>query len=185
MKALFIIGSPRRDGNTAFITGKIADGMKEAGIEIETINLGSMNIHYCQGCGVCEKTRQCVQRDDMDTIIKSMIDANIILIASPSYWGDITGQLKVFFDRSTPLCNAKDGTTPFPKGKIGIAIALRKGNSPGENLHIIESIQHYFGHLYIVPKARYTIEGIGSVEDILRQQDKIDEAYRIGLNILR
>jgi multimeric flavodoxin WrbA len=185
MKALCIISSPQESGNTAYITGKIIEGMEAAGIRAEKVCLGSMNIHYCRGCGICEKTRRCVQRDDMDTMIESMIAANIILIASPSYWGDITGQLKVFFDRSTPLCNAINGTTGIPEGKTGIAVAVRRGRSPGENMHIIESIEHYFGHLGIAPKGRYMIEGVGAIADIICRQEKIDEAYGLGLNILK
>lgn len=73
-----------------------------------------------------------------------------VIIASPSYWGDVPGQLKVFFDRCTPLCNTGEGGTSVPKGKVGISIAVRAGTRQEENMHLIDS-EHYFGHLEVKP----------------------------------
>lgn len=105
-RALCIIGSPRENGCTSFIVQKVAQGMIDSGIDVKSYVLGVMDIKYCKGCKACYKSRKCVQRDDMDLIIKDLFESDIILVASPSYWGDISGQLKVFFDRCTPLYNS-------------------------------------------------------------------------------
>jgi len=184
MKAICIVGSPNPDGSTAFLVDKIIDGMNMAGVEAERFVLGQLNINYCQGCQECETTQECVQRDDMDTLLAGILDADIVLLASPSYWGDVTGQMKVFIDRSLPLCNAKTGQTPVPEGKIGIAVAVRAGSSVGENQHIVDTFEHYFGHLGIELRASVMVEGVDSPADLERNAPKIAEAVDVGRNII-
>ncbi len=183
MKAICIIGSPNPKGSTATIVDKIIEGMSINNIEIKRYVLGEMNINYCKGCKVCYKTRKCIQNDDMEVVIKDLCESDIVVIASPSYWGDVTGQLKVFFDRSTPLCDTNGGTE-VPKGKIGISVAVRTGQRVEENMHLIEAIEHYYGHLGIRSVARYTVEGVQYKEDFEVKYDKVEEAYKLGTNIL-
>lgn len=184
MKAICIIGSPRANGTTACVVDKIIEGMKINNIDVEKIVLGQMEIKYCKGCKACFESRKCVQHDDMDLILKHLFEADIVLISSPSYWGDVTGQLKVFFDRSTPLCDTNGGTT-VPKGKIGISVAVRTGQRVEENMHLIHTVEHYFGHLGIEPVKRFTVEGVPTKESFESKQDKVDEAFSLGINILK
>jgi multimeric flavodoxin WrbA len=126
--------------------------------------------------------RALVQRDDMDRVIADLMRADVVLVASPSYWGDVTGQLKVFIDRCLPLCNARAGTTSVPPGKVGIAVAIRAGSRKAENQHIIDTIEHYFGHLGIEPVARFTAERIDAVSDFCNAH--IAEARRLGRSVI-
>jgi multimeric flavodoxin WrbA len=185
MKALCIIGSPRENGCTSFITGKVAQGMIDSGIEVKSYVLGSLDIMYCKGCKTCYKTRKCIQRDDVDQIINDLFESDIILVAAPSYWGDVPGQLKVFFDRCTPICNTGEGGTSVPKGKIGISVAVRAGHRQEENMHLINCIEHYFGHLEIKPVERYTVERINDVSDFENRKEELEKAYLVGRNILK
>jgi multimeric flavodoxin WrbA len=184
MKAICIIGSPNENGNTAFIVDKIIQGMSANNIDIKRYVLGSMNINYCKGCKSCYETRRCVQQDDMELILKEMSESDVVLIASPSYWGNVTGQLKVFFDRCTPWCDTLDGGTTMPKGKIGISIAIRAGQSEKENQHIIHEIAHYFSHLGIRPVKSLTIEGILHKADFEVNPKKLHDAHDLGLSVI-
>lgn len=183
MKTCCIIGSPREKGNTAFIVDQVVTGMTEKGIDVKRYGLGALNINYCRGCHSCKETRRCVQRDDMDLVIQDLFEADIVLVASPSYWGDVTGQLKVFIDRCTPLCNAKTGETSVPPGKVGVAVAIRAGQSVSENQHIIDTIEHFFGHLGIALVETYTLEGVDQPADLEGKDAKIHEAYELGLRV--
>ena len=183
MKAICIVGSPREDGSTALLVGQIAKGLELRGIEVDCYLLGALSIGYCQGCRECETTRRCVQRDDMDMLLAGILDADIVLLDSPSYWGDVTGQMKAFIDRSLPLCNASTGHTPVPPGKVGVAVAVRAGRSPGENQHILDTFEHYFGHLGVVLGAVLTAEGINEPSDLERCPAKLEEAYSLGLDV--
>ncbi len=117
MKAVCIIGSPNEYGNTAFVVDQIIDGMIETDIKVERLALGKMEINYCQGCKICDTTRRCVQRDDMDALIKTIEDADILLVASPSYWGNVSGQLKVFSIGACRCLIPEAGRPDFPRGK--------------------------------------------------------------------
>jgi multimeric flavodoxin WrbA len=183
MKALCIIGSPREDGSTALVVGKMIEGLVERGVDVARYGLGSLEINYCKGCHTCEQIRRCVQRDVMDVIVKDLFEADSVVVASPSYWGDVTGQLKVFIDRCNPLCNAKTGETEVPPGKIGVAVAVRAGQSVAENQHIVDTIAHFFGHLGIALLGRLTVEGVEQPADLRQKPEKMQEAYELGLRI--
>jgi multimeric flavodoxin WrbA len=182
MKALFIVGSPREKGCSSLIVDRVIDGL-EGKIDIVKHVLGKRVINYCLGCKACSTTRRCIQRDDMDILFRDMYKSDIIIIAAPSYWGDVPGQLKVFFDRSTPLCNTNQGGTPIPKGKKGYSIAIRAGNRAEENMQLIKSIEHYFSHLEIEPMDRLSFEGIKEIDDVLNNPDVLQKAYEFGQKI--
>lgn len=183
MKAICIVGSPNSNGSTSYVSDKIIEGLKVNNIETKKYVLGEMNINYCKGCNSCHETRKCIQTDDMDKIFADLYDSDIVIIASPSYWGDVTGQLKVFFDRSTPLCDT-NGETLVPKGKLGISVSIRAGSHVEENIHLINAIEHYYGHLGIKPIKRFTIEGVNTKNDLIKKQDKLNEAFELGKNII-
>ena len=185
MKAICIIGSPRESGSTAFLVERIMDGMTAAGVQVRRLSLGQLNIGYCQGCRECETTRRCIQRDDMDQLLGGILESEIVLLASPSYWGDVTGQMKVFIDRSLPLCNAATGETPVPEGKVGIAVALRAGRSTAENKHLVDTFEHYFGHLGIRMAASLTVEGIDTLVDMENSKAELEKAYDLGHKVVR
>lgn len=184
MKAICIIGSPRGNGNTAYIVDKVIEGMKTQDIIVSRYCLGDMKIGYCLGCKSCYEDGKCIQQDDINIIMQDLMESDIVLVASPSYWGDITGQLKVFFDRNTPYCNTNMKRPIFPEGKVGISIAIRAGQTKMENIHIIESIEHYFGHLGIKPIAQLAIESLEKSSDLKNKKKEIDNAYELGVNIL-
>lgn len=170
MKIVFLNGSARENGNTHFLLSKIKDSLDKQKTESEIINISEKDINYCLGCHSCETTRVCIQKDGVDEIYDSLKKADLICVASPSYWGDITGQLKVFIDRSTPYCNTINNTTTFPRGKLSCAIAIRAGSAKEENDTVISSITHYLGHLEIKHQFNETFESIRSKDD-LKEED--------------
>lgn len=130
---------------------------------------------------VCARTGQCIQRDDMDLLIADLLIADVVVMASPSYWGDVTAQLKTFIDRCTPLSNTRLEKTIVPPGKRGIAVAVRAGQSLQENQHIVDTIAHMYGHLGITLAASVTLEGIRIPADLTTE--KLQSGYQIGRSI--
>ncbi len=101
-KILIISGSPRIHGNSDILCDEFKRGALEAGHEVEKINLGTKKINYCLGCGVCNATGKCVQKDDMAEILQKMVEADVIVLASPVYFYAMNGQMKTFIDRTVP-----------------------------------------------------------------------------------
>lgn len=99
---LIISASPRKNGNSALLCGRFAQGAEESGHKTETVFLASENIRYCMGCGVCNSTHQCVMKDDMAEILDKMVNADVIVLATPVYFYSMDGQMKTFIDRTVP-----------------------------------------------------------------------------------
>ncbi len=177
MKILFLNGSARSNGNTNALLSIIAEKLDRNVFEARIINISDYKISYCLGCHSCETTRKCIQNDEMENIYHAFEKSDLICIASPSYWGYVTGQLKVFFDRSLPFCNTIHGETTFPKGKRGIALSIRAGANEKESLEIIKAIEHYFSHLEITPLSNMTFENVKNNTDLtsIEVKKKIDE----------
>lgn len=101
-KVLIISASPRKNGNSDLLCDRLAQGALESGHKVEKIFLASKNIGYCRGCGVCNATHQCVQKDDMAEILEKMVAADVIVLATPVYFYTMDGQMKTFIDRTVP-----------------------------------------------------------------------------------
>ena len=95
VKAVLVSGSPRKNGNTVTILNEIGRGLQNQGFEIKYFILHECTIHLCVGCKTCYKTGDCVHDDDVALIMQEVFDAQLAVIASPSYWGDVTAQLKL------------------------------------------------------------------------------------------
>ncbi len=99
---LIISSSPRRGGNSDLLCDQFLKGAQEAGHRVEKIRLSEQKIHYCTGCGVCNATHRCVQPDDMALLLEKMVQADVIVLATPVYFYSMDGQLKTFIDRTVP-----------------------------------------------------------------------------------
>ena len=77
-------------------------GAQEAGNQAEKIFLKDKNINYCLGCGACQKSGSCVQKDDMKEIMDKMVDADVIVMATPVYFYSMSAQMKTLIDRTCP-----------------------------------------------------------------------------------
>jgi len=100
MKTVCVLGSPRPNGNSHAIAGYFCDRLKSIGAEVQSFNLNKLNYHGCQACMVC-KTKQdrCVLKDDLTPVLDAVREADLLVMATPVYFGDITSQLKGFVDR--------------------------------------------------------------------------------------
>ena len=183
MKALCISGSPRRNGNTARILGEVARGLKNRGVVVKQIVLSDLNIKYCLGDKSCFQTGDCIQRDDVAKIVHEMYDSQLVIVASPSYWGDVTAQMKTFIDRCTPYCDGNPVRKARPKETKGVAIAVRAGNNKKGNENLVDTIEHFLGHHGIPLITSFTVEGIDTIEDLDNRPEIMRQAYNFGYNL--
>lgn len=99
-KVLILSGSPRKGGNSDILCDEFARGAAEAGHAVEKIRVAEKNIGYCRGCYACKESGICVQKDDMAEVLQKMIDADVLVLASPVYFYSIDAQLKAVIDRT-------------------------------------------------------------------------------------
>ncbi len=101
-KVLILSASPRRGGNSDTLCDEFLRGARDAGHEAEKVFLRDRKINYCTGCGVCNSTHQCVQKDDMADVLDKMVSADVIVMATPVYFYTMDAQMKTLIDRTVP-----------------------------------------------------------------------------------
>lgn len=100
-KVLILSGSPRKGGNSDLLCDAFARGATEAGNTVEKIRVAEKKVAPCSGCYYCtESGGVCVHRDDMAEILQKMIDADVLVLASPVYFYSVCAQLKAVIDRT-------------------------------------------------------------------------------------
>ncbi|HEY9060720.1 MAG TPA: flavodoxin family protein [Pseudobacteroides sp.] len=106
-KVIGIVGSPRRGGNTSAIVNQVLKGAEASGAEIKIYYLNEFEIKGCQSCMYCRKNDSCSLKDDMQTIFEDMKSADAVILGSPIYIHQVSGQMKIFMDRLYPFTNEK------------------------------------------------------------------------------
>lgn len=128
MKIVALLGSPRSKGNSAAITECFLETAKGIGAETRSFVLNRLNYQGCQACRACKKTSEiCVLKDGLTAVLEDVRQADVIVFASPVYFGDLTGQMKTFIDRTysylTPdFYRDPDNASRLPPGKTAVWI---------------------------------------------------------------
>ncbi len=162
MKALAINGSPRRDGNTRLLLESALAPLAQAGWATELVQIGGKAIHGCRACGMCmeERDNRCSSsRDCFNEVFEKMLGADAILLGSPTYFADVTAEMKALMDRAGFVAMANGSALA---GKIGAAVvAVRRGGGT----HAFDTMNHlFFISQMIVPGSTYWNLGYGLQE---------------------
>jgi len=159
MYALAINGSPRKGGNTESMLQHVLEPLAAAGWDTELYQLGGKEIRGCMACYKCfeRKDRQCaVKKDCLNDVIEKMFRADAIILGSPTYFADVTAEIKALMDRSGLVSIANGGLL---RGKIGAGVvAVRRGGGT----HVFDTMNHLFQiSEMIVPGSTYWNIGYG------------------------
>ncbi len=170
MKVVAFNGSPRKDGNTAVLIAKVCEVLEAEGIETEIVQLGGNAIRGCTACYQCfeKKDGECAVKTDMiNDCAAKMRDADGVILGSPTYFADITAELKALIDRAGLIAKANDAL--FSR-KIGAAVvAVRRGGS----IHAFDTINHFFLiNEMIIPGSCYWNMGVGRDKGEVREDEE-------------
>lgn len=99
-KVLILSGSPRKGGNSDLLCDEFMRGAMKSGNEVKKIRVTEKKIGYCRACYACKETGECVIKDDMADVLQKIIDADVIVLASPVYFYSVDAQLKTLIDRT-------------------------------------------------------------------------------------
>jgi multimeric flavodoxin WrbA len=127
MKIVAVLGSPRPQGNSNTLARAFLQAAAQQGAEVTEYLLNQMDFQGCQGCGACKTKRDtCILEDALTPVLEAVRDAAVLVLASPVYFGDLSGQLKCFFDRTYSYFNP-DFSCRMPPGKQ-VVMVLTQGN---------------------------------------------------------
>lgn len=136
MKIVTILGSPRSRGNSTAIARRFLETAADLGAEIGTYELNRLNYRGCQGCYACKKNLDhCILNDDLTGVLTAVAEADVVVLATPVYYGDVTAQFKGFFDRTYSYLKPDYLTNPVPSRLAAkkLVFILTQGH-PDENL---------------------------------------------------
>ena len=136
MKIVSLLGSPRSNSNSSAIANHFLKTAAALGAETRAFELNRLSYRGCQGCYACKKTHDiCALKDDLTEVLAAVADADLVLLASPVYFGDITSQLKGFMDRTFSYLVPDYRTNPQPSrlAPKKLVFVLTQGN-PDEAL---------------------------------------------------
>ena len=182
MKVVAFNGSARKDGNTAILINHALEELEKQDIETEMIQLSGQRIRGCTACYKCfdNKDKKCaVTEDAMNEYIARMLDADGIILASPTYFADVSAELKALIDRAGLVARANDNMF---RRKVGAAIvAARRAGA----IHAFDTINHFFliGEM-IIPGSSYWNVGLGLKKgDAQNDQEGLQTMQHLGQNM--
>lgn len=185
MKVVAFNGSPRRDGNTAILVGRVCAGLEGQGIGTEQVSLVGMPLRGCIACGRCAVERNgccAVQDDAANDCIEKMVAADGIILASPVYFQDVTAEMKALIDRAGFVARSNGRMLA---GRVGASVAaLRRTGGVGT----IDTLNHFFlsGEMVIVGRAiGFGMEKGEVVKDLEGMQQAESLGQRMALLMTR
>ena len=182
MKVVAFNGSARKDGNTAILIGKVFRVLETEGIETELIQLAGSRILGCIACMKCfkNKDQRCsVKEDNANECIEKMLGADGIILGSPTYFANVSTEMKALIDRAGMVSRANNDMLAR---KVGAAVvAVRRAGS----IHVFNSINHFFfiGQM-IVPGSSYWNLGMGREKgEVEKDEEGIQTMKDLGRNM--
>jgi len=167
VKVLLISSSPHRGKSSTFLLAKeVLRGLKEEGVSCEEMHLGDCKVLFCESCEAChKKILQCPLKDDVNIILRKMLDADGIILSSPNYINHVTGSMKVLLDRSAHFIHCKRLLGKYVAGVV------TSGSGFAEM--VLEYIG-YYGHIC----GGQCSGGVSAMRTF--GQDKKEEAFQLG-----
>jgi multimeric flavodoxin WrbA len=182
MKVVAFNGSARKDGNTSILIGKVFEELEREGIATEAVSLAGSKLKGCIACFKCweRKDRHCAVKDDaLNECLDKMAAADGIILGSPTYFADLSTEMKALVDRSGMVSRANGDML---RRKVGAAVvAVRRGGA----VHVFDSMNHFFliGQM-VVPGSIYWNMGIGLEKgDVLKDEEGLKTMRVLGENM--
>ena len=182
MKVIAFNGSARKDGNTAILVNTVFKELKKAGIETEMVQLSGKKIRGCIACGKCyeNKNKRCVVTNDiLNECIEKMMEADGIILASPTYFTDVSSEMKALIDRAGYVARANDHMF---RHKVGAAVvAARRAGA----IHTFDTLNHFFLiSQMVVPGSSYWNIGMGLAPgDVKKDKEGLATMKTLGTNM--
>jgi multimeric flavodoxin WrbA len=190
MKVLGLFGSPRRGGNTEILLEEALKGAEKEGAEIERLYLKDLNITPCIECHGCDETGNCVILDDMQKVYPKLLEADVIILASPIFFYGVTAWAKALIDRSQALWAKKYLVNDPSMGRGGkrrkgffISVGATKGQKVFEGA--ILTVKYFFDALNTEYTGELLYRGVDGKGEILKHPKALEEAREAGRKLVQ
>lgn len=184
MKIVSINGSPRENGNTGTILKAMLEVFQADGWEVDSFHLNKLNIKGCQGCMSCKnKTDHCVQNDDMTLIYDKIQESHVVLMGTPVYLWDVTGQFKIFLDRCFAFWN-RSFTSRIEPGKTAILIVPQGQPNAKLGKTVTERYSYFLKSWGFSRVYEQVFTSLNSRRDIEKRPEYLDQARTLAKQVM-
>lgn len=185
MNIVGICGSPRRNGNSELILNEVLKGARRLGAQTKKIILNDLLFKPCQACGGCDATGYCVIHDDMEVVYAALRRADVVVVSSPIYFGNISAQTKMMIDRFQcewvrRFILGKNGNG---KVKGGVFLCVLGENDERQSRYARTAIRIFFncvGAKYCAELISYGLSKKGSIK---KMPGVMKKAFDLGKSI--
>lgn len=177
-RVLILSASPRRGGNSDLLCDEFLRGAQDSGHEAEKIFLKSCKIGYCLGCEHChEHEGECVQKDDMASILEKMVQADVIVMATPVYFYTMNAQMKTLIDRTVARY------TEMKNKDFYFIVAAADGNKQHMQ-RTLEGFRGFSEDCLEGAQEKGILYGVGAwKKGEIQSKPVMQEAYQMGKNV--
>jgi multimeric flavodoxin WrbA len=182
LKVVAFNGSARKDGNTAILLKRVLKVLEAEGFETELVQLAGEQIRGCNACRTCFETKnqRCViEGDKVNAYIQKMVEADGLILGSPTYFSMMSPEMKALIDRAGFVARA---TPDMLKHKVGAAVvAVRRAGA----IPTFDAINHFFLiNQMIIPGSSYWNIGIGNKKgDVENDEEGMKTMDDLGRNM--
>ena len=190
MKVLGIFGSPRRGGNTEILLEEALKGAEKEGAKVERLYLNDFTITPCKECHGCDDTGNCIILDEMEKVYPKLLEADVVILASPIFFYGVTASAKALIDRSQALWARKYLLKDPSLGKEGkkrkgffISLGATKGQKIFEGA--ILTVKYFFDVFNAEYVGELLFRGVEAKGDILRHPEALQQAFEAGRRLVQ
>nr|WP_319540645.1 flavodoxin family protein [uncultured Methanospirillum sp.] len=176
-------GSPRVNGNTATVIRHVLKGAEDAGASTELIQIPGLSISGCQACRYCKEHDICRIDDDMQDLYSKIRAADAIIIGTPVYFADMTGQIKQFIDRWVALID-ENFKSRISEGKKAGVIVTQGSPDTSQFKSVLPVFDFALTYLTFTVTDHLIIGGLFNPDEVLGRPDELQKAYQIGKTLV-
>ena len=190
MKIVSLFGSPRQGGNSEAIARRIMDVAAAKGAKTKGFYLHLLNYKGCYACMGCKRgSETCVIKDDLIPVLDAVADADVTILATPTYFGEMTGQMKCYFDRTYSFMTPDYLTNPTPTrlapGKKCIFVQTQGNPSEDQFGDVFPNYERFlkwqgFETILIRGVGLFTPQDAQNNTELMRQAEDIAEKLMEG-----
>lgn len=182
MKVVAFNGSPRKNGNTSIMIKTVFEELEKEGIETELVQIGGNQIRGCTACSACKRNQneKCIMDDDIiNECIQKIKNADGIILGSPTYFAEVTAEMKAFIDRTGYVAGSSGNL--FAR-KVGTAVAaVRRAGA----INTLDTMNHYL-HIrqFITIGSSYWNLGMGAEKgEVEGDEEGLNTMRNLGKNM--
>lgn len=188
MKVVYILGSPRSNGNCATVANRLLEAAKIKEFDISTYILNELSFKGCQACMACKTTHdECILKDGLTKVLHEVRGTDVLVLATPIYFGGVTAQTKAFIDRTfsflQPNFYKRDQPSRIAPGKKLVFITSQGQKEKAKFADIFPKYSQFlkwygFDDTYVIRAC-----GVDGINDVLSRPDILRMAEMIAKKI--